>query len=163
MGGFPVSRAAASYPELFSALVYLCAFVPVPGDCLVRLALRDRDSLLRRSTVVRPPHLRARRARVREVFYADCSEADVEWATSRLRPDPLLPLLQRYPGRSELRIPRAYIECTLDKAVSLHRQRAMHRRFPFERVIPMETAHSPFLSAPDLLAGHLASLSEIAA
>jgi pimeloyl-ACP methyl ester carboxylesterase len=162
MGGFAVSRAAASSPELFSALVYLSAFVPVPGDSLVQLALRDRDSLLRRSSALRPTHLHVRPACAKDVFYGDCSAADVAWATSRLRPDPLLPLVQRYPARSELRIPRAFIECTLDKAISLSRQRAMHRRFPFERVISMETAHSPFLSAPDLLARHLASLSELA-
>jgi pimeloyl-ACP methyl ester carboxylesterase len=163
MGGFAISRAAASSPELFSALVYLAAFVPVPGEWLIRLALRDPDSLLRRGTTFRPPHLCLRPGYAKDLFYADCSDADVEWATSRVRPDPLVPLLQRYPAHPELGIPRAYIECAFDKAISLSRQRAMYRRFSFDRVISLETGHSPFLSAPDLLAEHLASLSELAA
>ncbi len=163
MGGFAVSRAAASSPELFSALVYLSAFVPAPGEWLIQLALRDRDSLLRRGTAFRPTHLHLRPAFAKDAFYADCSDADVAWATSRLRPDPLLPLLQRYPEHPKLEIPRAFIECAFDKAISLSRQRAMYRRFPFDRVISMDTGHSPFLSAPDQLAEHLASLSELAA
>jgi hypothetical protein len=39
----------------------------------------------------------------------------------------------------------------------------MYRRFPFDRVVSMDTDHSPFLSAPDQLAEHLSSLSELAA
>jgi pimeloyl-ACP methyl ester carboxylesterase len=163
MGGFALSRAAASSPELFSALVYLSAFVPAPGEHLIRLARRDRESLLSRCTAVRPPHLHLRPAWAKEAFYADCSDDDVAWATSRLRPDPLLPLVQRFPAHRDLTMPRVYIECAFDKAISLPRQRAMYRRFPFDRVISMDTDHSPFLSAPELLAEHLASVSELAA
>ncbi len=163
MGGFAVSRAAAYFSELFSGLVYLSAFVPAPGEWLVRLARRDPDSLLRQGTAIRPTHLHLRPACAKEVFYAGCSDADIAWAASQLRPDPLLPLVQRYPAHPELGIPRAYIECAFDKAISLPRQRAMYQRFPFDRVISMDTDHSPFLSAPDLLAEHLASLSELAA
>jgi pimeloyl-ACP methyl ester carboxylesterase len=162
MGGFAISRAAVSEPELFSTLVYLAAFVPAPGEGLIQLALRDRDSLLRRSTAFRPTHLNLRPAFAKQAFYADCSDADVAWARSRLRPDPLFPLLQRYPAHPKLEIPRAFIECAFDRAISLSRQRAMYRRFPFDRVISMDTGHSPFLSAPGQLADHLASLSELA-
>jgi pimeloyl-ACP methyl ester carboxylesterase len=161
MGGFAISRAAASSPELFSALVYLTAFVPARGEWLIRLALRDRDSLLRRGTAPGLTHLHLRQAFAKDTFYGDCSDADVAWATSRLRPDPLLPLVQRFPAHSKLEIPRAFIECASDKAISLSRQRAMYRRFPFDRVISMDTDHSPFLSAPGQLADHLASLSEL--
>jgi pimeloyl-ACP methyl ester carboxylesterase len=163
MGGFAISRAAASSPELFSSLVYLAAFVPSPGESMLGLALRDRDTLLHRSTFPGPTHLYLWPARAKEMFYAGCSDADVAWATSRLRPDPLLPLLQRFPAQRELALPRAYIECILDKALSLPRQRAMYERFPFDRVVSMETDHSPFLSAPDLLAEHLDTLSDLAA
>ena len=163
MGGFAISRAAVSSPELFSSLVYLSAFVPTPGEWMAGLALRDPDSLLLRGTFPGPTHLYPRRARAKDLFYAGCSDVDVAWAKSRLRPDPLLPLLQRFPAPRELELPRAFIECTLDKALSLPRQRAMYQRFPFDRVVSMKTDHSPFLSAPDLLAEHLDSLSELAA
>jgi pimeloyl-ACP methyl ester carboxylesterase len=163
MGGFAISRAAASFPELFSGLVYLSAFVPAPGESLVHLARRDRDSLVLRSSALRLTHVRLRPEFARDAFYADCSDADVEWAASRLRPDPLLPLVQRYPAHPELEIPRAFIECALDKAISLSRQRAMYRRFAFDRVVSMDTDHSPFLSAPDQLVENLVSLSELAA
>jgi pimeloyl-ACP methyl ester carboxylesterase len=160
MGGFAVSRAASSSPELFSALVYLSAFVPAPGECLYRLARRDPDSLVLPGSRIRLTHVVFHPGCTREAFYATCSDADVAWAMSRLRPDPLLPLLQRYPAHPELGIPRAYIECSLDKAISLPRQRAMYRRFAFDRVVTMDTDHSPFISAPGALAEHLDSLAE---
>ena len=127
---------------------------------MIQLARRDPESLLLPSTRIRLTHVTFRPGRTKEVFYATCSEADVAWATSRLRPDPLLPLLQRYPAHPEPAIPRAYIECSLDRAISLPRQRAMCRRFAFDRVVTMDSDHSPFLSAPGALAEHLDSLAE---
>ena len=56
------------------------------------------------------------------------------------------------------RIPRVYIECTKDRAVSIASQRAMVERLPCQKVITMETDHSPFFSAPEQLAKHLMAL-----
>ena len=55
-------------------------------------------------------------------------EADAAWATSRLRNDPALPLLQRLKQRAQHGLPRGYIECTADRAVTIGRQRAMAGR-----------------------------------
>ncbi|MEQ1581103.1 MAG: alpha/beta fold hydrolase [Steroidobacteraceae bacterium] len=56
------------------------------------------------------------------------------------------------------RIPRVYIECTADQAISISAQRAMHSQLPCSKVVTLDTSHSPFLSAPDAVAGHLLAL-----
>lgn len=160
MGGLAISRAAAASPDMFSGLVYLSAFVPASGESLFQLARQDPESLVLPSARIRLTRVKLRPGCTREAFYTTCSDADVAWATSRLRPDPLLPLLQRYPAHPELGIPRAYIECSLDRAISLPRQRAMYQRFAFDRVVTMDADHSPFLSVPGALAEHLDSLAE---
>ena len=69
--------------------------------------------------------------RARAVFYGSCSEADAAWATARLRPDPPIPLLQRFVERNSHTLPRGYIECTEDRAISIERQRFMAGRGSF--------------------------------
>ena len=56
------------------------------------------------------------------------------------------------------RVPRVYIECTGDQAISIAAQRAMHSQLPCARVVTLDTSHSPFLSAPDAVAAHLLSV-----
>jgi pimeloyl-ACP methyl ester carboxylesterase len=158
MGGFAISQAAADAPRLFAALVYVCAFVPLPGETLWRLAALDAETLIPASVRQRPLGVWIRPAQARALFYADCSEADAAWATARLRSEPLRPLLQAHVARAPARLPRAYVECTRDRAVSLARQRAMAGRFDFDRVVTLASGHSPFLSQPEALADALDGL-----
>ncbi len=56
------------------------------------------------------------------------------------------------------RIPRVYIECLRDRAISPSVQRQMYTALPCRKVITMDTDHSPFFSAPEELVAHLTSL-----
>jgi len=55
-------------------------------------------------------------------------------------------------------VARWYIECTLDNAVRIGRQRAMVKALPC-KVITMECGHSPFYSNPEELAEHLEAIA----
>jgi hypothetical protein len=56
------------------------------------------------------------------------------------------------------RVPRAYIECTDDRAISLEMQREMQAALPCDPVITLECDHSPFYSAASELADSLLTL-----
>jgi pimeloyl-ACP methyl ester carboxylesterase len=56
-------------------------------------------------------------------------------------------------------VPRDYIECSADRAISLARQRRMQAVWPVERVRTLAAGHSPFLSAPAALAEALIGLA----
>ena len=90
----------------------------------------------------------------RDALYHDCPpeitelahvllEAEPNWAGfSRLRLSP-----ERY-GR----VPKVYIECLRDRAVTLPLQRRMQADTPVDRVYSLDSGHSPFFSQPENLA-----------
>jgi hypothetical protein len=56
------------------------------------------------------------------------------------------------------RVPRAYIETTRDRTISLAAQRAMQAALPCAPVFTLDTDHSAFLSQPEALARILISI-----
>lgn len=162
MGGMAISQAATDAPDAFAALVYLCAFVPQAGESMYALALCDERSLVREHARLRPSGIRLDPEHARTAFYGDCGAEDIDTALARLRPDPWLPAIQRYTARRETSLPRGYIECTADRAVTIERQRFMAKRAAMDRTSTLESDHSPFLSQPDTLADHLHAMSDLA-
>ncbi len=171
MGGAAVTQAALVAPEGMEALVYLTAFIPQIGESVVDLANSDAESLIAQSVTADPVHGTAHVEphALRECFYADCTEEDFTKARSRLRPDPMAPLitpLRAGSARSAAlaaAIPRVYIGCAKDRAVTPQLQRRMYERAGCHAVYSLDTGHSPFLSAPDELVQHLLAAARIEA
>lgn len=158
MGGAAITGAAGRAPGLYRALVYLCAFAPLAGDSVVRLAGEDAGSLVPESIRRRVLSVRIRPGAAPPLFYGECSREDAAAAAARLRPDPALPLFQKLGPGQRITAPRFYITCEKDRALSVERQRAMASRTPCERVVSLDTDHSPFYSAPEELVRHLLDL-----
>jgi hypothetical protein len=94
------------------------------------------------------------------LFYGECAPEAVEFAVSMLRPEALVafatPVHVTADGAGSL--PRAYIECLRDRAVTLGLQRHMLAALPCDPVLEIDTDHSPFLSRPRDLADDLLAL-----
>jgi len=130
-------------------LVYVAAFVPAAGEsgallggsgALVNEAVhRHEDG----TTSIQP-------GRARELFYADCTEADSERAT-RL-------LVRQQPGHGRgvpvrvawESVESTYLRCEQDRALSPDLQERMARRCT--NVISLDSSHSPFISRTRQLA-----------
>lgn len=158
-GGVVISQAAEHRPEKIKALVYLSGNLLRSGESLLEAAQEDEESLV-------PPNLvfdkergvsTIREDAIEDIFYNECSEADVARARSLLSPEPLAPFATPINITEENfgRIPRVYIACLRDRANSPSAQRRMYEALPCLRVISMNTGHSPFFSAPEDLVGHL--------
>ena len=86
----------------------------------------------------------------KEGLYADCEDQITELAKLLLSHEPVesgitpLQLTEENFGS----IPRVYIECTEDRAVTPFIQRKMYNETKCERVYQMATSHSPFFSKP---------------
>jgi pimeloyl-ACP methyl ester carboxylesterase len=89
----------------------------------------------------------------REALYHDCPNEITELANTLLEPEPnwagFTPL--RLSQRNYGSVPKVYIECTEDRAVTLPLQRRMLQDSPCDRVFSLATGHSPFFSQPRLL------------
>ena len=150
MGGLAITEAAAGHPEPFAGLVYVCAFVPAPGDNLTALAQAAPDSKLHAAAQIGPEVIELRPELIRSAFYGECSEEAARRAMARLRPEPLRPAIEPVTGSTSL--PRAYIECTRDRAIPIGHQRSMRDRAGVTALASLDTDHSPFLSRPAELA-----------
>jgi pimeloyl-ACP methyl ester carboxylesterase len=106
------------------------------------------------------------RAVYKEALYEDCADEITELAHVLLEPEP------NWPGLTPLRlsdgrygrVPKVYVECAQDRAVTLPLQRRMLKETPCDRVFSLASSHSPFFSRPaDLVDILVASLETFAA
>lgn len=162
-GGIVVSAAAELVPERIRRLVYLAAMLVPSGE-----SLHSYAATLKRD--MPPPTMTLRddgtsvvpEEAVGPHFYGTTAPEWVERAKSLLTPEPRTPLatpLELTPERFGS-VPRAYIECLRDRAISPGMQRQMHAAMPCDPVVALDTDHSPFYSAPELL---VEALEKIAA
>jgi len=162
MGGIAITQAAEAMPHKVKTLVYLTAFLLPSGRTLLEEAQADTGSAVLPNLVFASDQSSAtvKSDAIRDVFYADCSPSDLALAQTLLVPQAAAPFATPIQSTAERwgSVPRVYIECTADRAISLATQRSMQARLPCKRVLTMSTSHSPFLSAPEALAEHLLSL-----
>jgi pimeloyl-ACP methyl ester carboxylesterase len=91
-----------------------------------------------------------------EIFYNTCAPEIAAAAVKELRTQSLPAFNQPLTKVAWKEIPSAYIICEADNAIPLFAQEAMSGRA--NEVVRMKTDHSPFLSAPEELAGVIEGL-----
>ncbi|HXY90996.1 MAG TPA: alpha/beta hydrolase [Acidimicrobiia bacterium] len=163
-GGAVVSEGAAAHPAV-RHVVYLAALmldvgesashsVPEPpggapgGASEVGPAMRVSDD----GRTVTVDHGAARR-----VFYADCSDGDVDRALAHLDAHPTVAFEQPATAAAWRGVPSTYVVCSEDRAIAVWIQQTFAQRATDSVV--WATSHSPFLSRPDLLVDLLADLA----
>jgi pimeloyl-ACP methyl ester carboxylesterase len=162
MGGMVISQAAEVRPDLFSAMVYVTAFAPAPGESNSRDAAPISEKMMAAMAAgmkMLPDGTAEFPAEgAKAVFYNCCPPQIQDQAVAGLSPQPMTG------GADSVRtteaglgsVPKHYIECTLDEALPIESQRAMQANMPFRTIQSLETDHSPFLSTPEALADALA-------
>ncbi len=167
MGGIVSAEVSEKLPHRLAATVYLNGLLFRSGETLVGF-LAEHAHLGVEDLVLANMHVAADgetatfpAAAAGAVFYNTCTPADAAFAAARLTPQ-RMKVYRDALSLTEARfgaVRRFYIEGTRDNAVSLAYQRAMTARTPCEAVFTLEGDHSPFLSAPDELAGLLDAIA----
>ena len=147
-------------PSHLAHLVYLCAFMLDEDETVLdRLtdapptALADAMVLSEDNSVFTIDPDRARRA-----FYGDCSDDVVARSIARLRPQAVLPGGESPERIAWRHVPSTYVVCEADDAAHVDMQRQMSTRAA--HTVSWPTAHSPFLSQPQLVVDLLGRLAE---
>lgn len=162
LGGLTCSLVAERLPDRVQRLVYVAAMLFPAGKSVLDMIAEDPDALVGAAMDL---HLDEGWSQILldqadAVFYADCEPAAREQAKGRLLREPTGPLavpLEITPENFG-RVPRSYIACRHDRAITFDYQMKMVEESPCESVVVMQTSHSPFLAAPEELAHHLLSL-----
>jgi len=158
-GGLVITAVAEQAPNEIRGLVYVCAFLPRPGQSI--------SGILRENNVKMPlPFVNVSDDRLwtsvkpgamEEYIYHDCPRDSLLRAQSAVRPEPAALSKDSIDTTAARfgRLPRAYIECLRDRVIPLPVQRAMHAATPCRPVLSMDTGHAPFCSDPSTLAAVL--------
>jgi pimeloyl-ACP methyl ester carboxylesterase len=154
-GGPVISEAGERAPEAMLGLVYLTAvllqngmagtdsFGTVDPDLMAGTRPSDdgKSFLIERETADRH-------------FYHRVDRVTADEALDRLCPEPIAPNQQPIKVTEERwgSLPRAFIECSDDRALRLPTQRQMQAALPCDPVITLDSDHSPFLHMPEAVA-----------
>jgi pimeloyl-ACP methyl ester carboxylesterase len=163
-GGIVISQAAEYAPDAIARLVYLTAGLARNGETMIEAAFGPGYTPeLSKNRPINPDGVSSSIAhdQAAPAFYNLTDPDLVARALSLLTPEPNFSMVARVSltdGKYG-RVPRTYIECLRDNALSIDVQRRMQAQLPCERVIAIDTDHSPFYSAPVELADALDSLA----
>lgn len=150
--GIMISQAAEYRPDKIEKLIYLAAYLIPDGKTQKEYSVQDTEGWLK-PYVSQHPETNSHTLQpeiFREGLYHDCDEDITELAKVLLSNEPVesaitpLQLTEENFGR----VPRVYIECTEDRAVTPFIQRKMYTETPCEKVYSLPTSHSPFFSNP---------------
>ena len=160
--GIMISQAAEYRPDKIEKLVYLAAYLIPNGKTQREYSIQDTEGWLKPYVNQHPdtgshtlqPEI------YREGLYHDCEEEITELAKVLLSHEPvesgITPL--QLSDANFGRVPRVYIECTEDRAVTPFIQRKMYGETSCEKVYSLPTSHSPFFSRPKELVEILLNL-----
>lgn len=161
--GIMISQAAEYRPGKIEKLVYLAAYLIPNGKTQREYSLQDTEGVLK-PYVTMNEELTAHTLRpeiYKEGLYADCDDHITELAKLLLSHEPVesgitpLQLTEENYGS----VPRYYIECSEDKAVTPYIQKKMYTETPCKKVYTMATSHSPFFSQPQKLTDILCEIA----
>ena len=155
MAGVVIAAAAERLPERIQRLVFVTAYLPADGQSLADLARADTDSLVR---VARDgAFVSVRQDTLVPAFYGASPAEDIAFARARLVAQATQPMTApvRLTAERFGTVPRVYIGCRLDRAITPALQGRMLAANPCDRTIKLDCDHSPFFSAPRALADAL--------
>ena len=161
--GIMISQAAEYRPGKIEKLVYLAAYLIPNGKTQKEYSVQDKEGMLK-PYVTQFPNLNAHTLQpeiFKEGLYHDCKDEIAEMAKFILSHEPIesgitpLQLSDQNFGS----VPRFYIECTKDRAVTPYIQKLMYTETPCKRVYSMATSHSPFFSKPGELTDILCEIA----
>ena len=159
MGGIVVTQAASDAPDRVAQLVYVAAFLPQDGESLVALTglPEGEGDGVQASIVVagEPPIATMPRAAAREVLFGEVEDGpELESALDGVYPQPVLPFVTPVRlARHDVR--RRYVLALRDRAIPPALQRRFVAERGVDRVVELDTDHSPFFSRPAELAAAL--------
>jgi len=159
--------AAEAVPQRIRRLVCLSAFLVKNGDSFV-----DVRSYPGYPANPGPPHfefsadgrvITAIPSLVRARWYNDCTDADIDFAIAHYKPVPAEELTApvNITAAGFGSVPKSYIHCTLDHGAEPALQETMADAAGCGPNFTLPTSHSPFLSAPALLADTLVKAAEL--
>ncbi|PWU01915.1 MAG: alpha/beta hydrolase [Bacteroidetes bacterium] len=162
--GIVISQVAEYRPEKIEKLIYLAAYLIPNGKTQREYSVQDKEGWLK-PYVTQHPETGSHTLQsviFKEGLYHDCAGDITEMAKCILSNEPVesgivpLELSEENFGS----VPRYYIECTEDRAVTPYIQKVMYTETPCKKIYSLPSSHSPFFSMPNELTEILCEIAE---
>lgn len=165
MGGLAISQSTEYIPDKIKSLVYLTAFLLRDGESMLEYIQADTESIVTPNLVFSEDgsSVTVKEEKLKDSFYAKCEHKDLEKIKPLLTPQASVIFTSKLNITNERfgKIPRYYIECLQDRAISIQNQKRMYEAIPCNQVFTIDTDHSPFYSVPQQLASTLLTISQV--
>lgn len=162
MSGAVISQAAELRPGKVRYLVYICAFLLPGGASLAQYMKEDVDSVAAKfvGRTEDRHSLTLAEEGLRSAIYDGVPKAVTDGALKHAQTQPLAPFMAPLHLTPECygRVPRAYVACTQDKAITYGLQQRMMADLPCDPVLTLDCGHFPQMLAPDRVADFIAGL-----
>lgn len=164
MAGMIISAVAEQIPSRIGRLVYIAAYLPQNGESLYQISQLDKDSHIGQFWRQDDPEHYSPAfiapEGIADCFAADAPDEDIQRLIGQHKADALGPMATPVVLSNEHfgAVPKTYIHTKKDNAVSYFLQQMMIQRTKVDRVLELDTSHSPFFSAPEQLARMIAGV-----
>lgn len=161
IAGVWVSQAAERISQRLAGLVYVSAFMLRSGESRYSVADLDPQSMaLKQREQLDGDLLTFSPEAFAKIFGSGLTPRKASALAARIPPQPVAPLKTplRLTEGAYGRVPRYYIKCTKDLAVTPAFQDLMIRATSVRRVFELPAGHNPALSHPRELAAHLEAI-----
>ena len=153
--GIMISQVAELRPQKIEKLIYLAAYLIPNGKNQMEYSLQDTQGVLKSYVKIDQAtnSLSLKPEIYKEGLYHDCEDDITAMAKVILSQEPIESAMAKL-ELSDAKfgaVPKFYIECTEDRAVTPFIQQKMYTETPCDKVYQMETSHSPFFSRPQEL------------
>ncbi|GAA4886758.1 alpha/beta hydrolase [Flaviramulus aquimarinus] len=154
--GFVISKVAEDLPEKIEKLVFVASAAPYEGKTAYEVFEADKGSEFLDNLIFSKDKSTATMSRetIKEIIFTGATDAQIDALLPKLVAQATKPFFEQVITTPENfgRVPKAYIEATLDRAITIEEQRHGQKMLGIEEVVTLEQGHVPLETAPKELA-----------
>lgn len=158
-GGFVISQVAEEMPEKIEKLVFIASAMPYEGKTAVEVFEEDEESEFLENLIFSEDQSTATMSRetITNIVFGGATEAQIDEVLPQLALQSTVPFFEKVITTDENfgSVPKAYIETTLDRVISLKAQRHGQKMLGIKEAVTLEYGHVPLETAPKKLADAL--------
>ena len=158
-GGFVVSKVAEEMPEKIEKLVFIASAMPYKGKTAVEVFEEDEGSEFLENLIFSEDKSTATMSRetIKNIVFTGATNEQIDAVLPKLVAQSTTPFFEKVITTDENfgRVPKAYIETTLDRVITLKAQRYGQKMLGIEESVTLEYGHVPLETAPKKLADAL--------
>ena len=153
--GYIISQVAEDSIEYIEKLVFIASAVPYDGKPAAQIFEEDEGSELLANMIMSEDKSYATLSRqaIKDVIMTGATDEQVDDALPKFVKQATKPFFEVVnTGDNFARIPKAYIETTKDRVISLPAQRKVQKEAGISEVITLDDGHVPLVTGPENLA-----------